>query len=91
MAEYDDSFSSSDEVDFHETLQKEHRISTPGVSELTSTAEFERKCASLFQKHPYATVDGSEFESDVTQKMGISEGRLQELKEMCKYDYYVPE
>ena len=86
MEDYSDyRYSSSDEEqDFLQTSEKEHSIKTPGVSELTSTVEFEKKCIHLFHKHPYDSLAPSEFVSHVSEKMGISESRVEALKKMCK-------
>jgi len=83
----DDYYSSSseeEEQDFLQTSEKEHNIPTPGVSELTSTVEFERKCSKVFHKHPYKTLAPSEFVAHVCEKMGISQSRAEALKELCK-------
>lgn len=83
MAELDDC-STDEETDFLRTSEKEHNIPTPGVSELTSAAHFERKCTALLRRHPYEVITSSEFVPYVVQKMGISESRMEALKEICK-------
>ena len=67
--------------------EKEHNISTPGISDLTSVRMFKTRCARVLNKFPYGAQSASgsiNFTNSIARKMGTTRSRVKELKNLCK-------
>lgn len=72
---------------FAARTEKEHSISAPGISDLTSVHMFKTRCARELDKFPYGVLPASEsrsFANSLARKMTTTTSRVKELKRLCK-------
>ena len=77
-----------DEEEMGATANKQHDITAPGMSEITSALEFKVMCAGFASEleslQSPIPPEGSQHLTVQAQQMGVSRQKLKEIQELCK-------